>query len=85
MTSKEAYRLILEKFEGKKAVRCMEYDSIFTFIVVPESYDESKPVNGMLIRPWAVNKKTGEVYAFNPLKDIPREEFMQGKQVLDFK
>lgn len=85
MTSKEACDLALSKVKGMKAVQCMEYNSIFTFILVPERYDETKPIKGLLLRPWSVNKQTKEVKLFDPMGDIPLDEYKNGREVFDYK
>lgn len=85
MTSKEACSLVLSKVPGMKAAQCMEYKTIYTFILVSENHDESKPVRGLLVRPWSVNKQTKEAKVFDPMKDIPRDEYKNGREVFDYK
>ncbi len=86
MTAKDAYQIMLKKYPVFKAVKCMNYTSIFVFQVVPKNFDENKmhAANIFMDHLISINKSDGTAKVFNPMS-IPRDEYKTGKEVKDFK
>lgn len=83
MNSKMAYEIVCKKYKGHKIIRCFEYDTIFSFQIVPKDLDESEygmHLNGLV----SVDKKTGDIKTFNPMQ-IPIEEYRNGREIKEFK
>lgn len=83
MIAKEAYTILKQKHNRIKAIRCVEYPSVFVFQVVPVSFDESKTTDKMLGNAMSVDKKTKEVRDFKPF-NIPISDFKAGRAVKHF-
>lgn len=84
MNAKEACKLVLANVPGTKALKCYEYDSLYVFMIVPASFDESKPIDRLIDCLRSINKKTGEIRDFKPFY-IPIEEYRNGKEIANFK
>lgn len=83
MIAKEAYTILKRKHVKLKAIRCVEYPSVFVFQVVPISFDTNEQTDKMLGNAMSVNKKTKEVRDFKPF-NIPISEFKAGREVKNF-
>lgn len=81
MTAKEACDLLMKKMQGFEPIRCIEYDSVFAFAIVPNGAQYSdKNLNSL----WSVNKTTKQIRDFKPFH-IPIGEYRNGKEIHDFK
>jgi hypothetical protein len=81
MTAKEAYEKIVKWQPNMKVLECYEYDTLFTFQLVPSEYSvKDIPLNGL----FSVDKKTGSIRSFKPF-NIPITEYRKGKKITDFK
>lgn len=83
MNAKVAYKILRTIHPEKKAVSCHEYDSVFVFALVPNDFDETKSTEGLLDILKSVDKKNGRVGSFKPFL-IPRDEYLNGKEVKNF-
>ena len=83
MLANEAYKILLQKLKGMKAVACHEYSNLFVFKIVSEKYKGNKDLSKMLNGEYSVNKSTGEVKDFKPWC-IPVEEYRAGVEILNF-
>lgn len=84
MTAKEAYNKIAEKYINFEIIRCFEYESLYVFQIVPKNLDKSESPDNLLDSTRSINKKTGQISAFNPLS-ISIEEYNNGKEIFNFK
>lgn len=83
MDVREAYKIVSDKHENLEAIKCIEYESVFVFDLVPKNLDPSKHkkfLNGLVF----VDKETGKVGTFNPLS-ISTEEYRSGKEIKQFR
>lgn len=76
MTAKEAYLIFKSKFKDKPLHHAVEYETCFVFV--------SGNPKAITNDAFAVNKQTGKLYHFNPMK-MPIEEFKNGKLVSEIK
>lgn len=68
MERTKAEQLISRFYPGSKLISVIDYKDLYIFNVIPAGIDEKKA--RMVIRqPVSVNKKTGLVKVFNPLRD----------------
>lgn len=79
MTVKEAYKKIVEMFPNMRIVKCIEYESLYTFQLAPSNLDNAN-VDKILAGIIGVNKHTGVVEDFKPFRLSP-EEYRRGKEV----
>lgn len=84
MTAKEACGILLDEMDGYKPISCMEYETLFVFQIVPESYKPKKEGETLLDGLFSVNKATHRVKSFKPF-DLPIAEYRAGKRITDFK
>lgn len=84
MTAKEAYKILTSQLTGLKAIKCIEFDMLFVFQVLPEHHQQSPTIDRAFDNLCSVNKKTKEVRDFKPFH-IPISEYKRGKEVGDFK
>ena len=80
MDIKEAIKIANQKFPNKKIIKCVEYDSLFEFQMVPSTYDLKKGTSDILNCSYSVNKTTKEATVFFPF-DISADEYRRGKVV----
>ena len=76
MTAKEAYLIFKKQLKDKDLHHVMEYDTCFVFVCG----DPKVIANNA----YAVDKRTGDVYHFNPMK-MPLDEFKKGVLVPEIK
>ena len=85
MTVKTAYEILLKRCPKFKAIKCVEYSSCFVFQVIPEGFDElGDSANKLMNTLISVMKTDGSVSNFIPLQ-MPRDEYISGKEVKNFK
>ena len=84
MTAKEAHALLLAIQPGIKAVKCMEYETLFVFQIVPATYKADIPIKNAIDSLVSVNKTTKALRDFKPFH-ISLEEYKAGKEVGDYK
>lgn len=73
MLLREAYELLNKKKPNLKVLSCVDYNEYFVFNTESSEHSEDNgPWLGGLL---AVNKKTKEVFGFNPMKFNPSEYF----------
>lgn len=80
MDVKEALVIVEKKFPNKKVAKCVEYDSLFEFQMVPSTYDLKKGTSDLLDCSFSVNKITKEAKVFSPF-DISPDEYRRGKTI----
>ena len=83
MNAKDAYAILMSKNKKMKPVKCYEYQMLFVFHMIPLDFDSSDDSN-LLDNLYSVNKKTGKISIFKPFH-ISLEEYLNGKQIFDFK
>ena len=84
MTAKEAYKILISTWDDLKVTKCIEYDTLFVFQVVPKDLKPHVNIDKAFDNLCSVNKKTREVRDFKPFH-IPISECKRGKEVGDFK
>lgn len=84
MTVTEAYKKLKACIGDMKVVKCCEYDTLFTFLVMPENIENGIDENYVLTSPISVNKVTGEIRDFKPFL-IPLDEYKRGIEVSNYK
>lgn len=80
MDSKEAYALVQARCEGLAASKCVEYNSVFAFHMLPKDAKTTDSSDTYLDGMYSVDKKTGSVQAFSPL-DLSPAEYRSGKEI----
>ena len=84
ITPQLAHILVLGAMPKSKALKCYEYDSLYVFMIVPKTFDESDSTEGLLDCSVSVNKKTGEISDFKPFY-ISTDEYNRGKEIKNFR
>lgn len=83
MVGKEAYNLFTDKHSNLDVLTGYEFDSVFVFNAKPKNVT-LKENDTIFDYSFSVDKKTGEIKAFQPFF-IPIEEYRNGKEIKDFK
>lgn len=84
MTASDAYKILTSKLPGFIVVKCVEFDTLFVFQIIPENQKVSISSDRTFDNLCSVNKATKEVRDFKPFH-IPISECKRGKEVGDFK
>lgn len=84
MTAREAYLKVRNSIIGVDAMRCFEYDTLFTFQLIPENLDSSRDPSRLLGNMISVDKRTGGIRDFKPFI-IPYDEYRRGIEIRDYK
>lgn len=82
MTAKEAYAIFISKTKDMFIRSCYEFDSVYVFDAIPNTIKDKKA--NIFDSLWGIDKKTKEVFTFQPY-NISDEEYARGKKIENYK